>query len=669
MPDTADISIGAPGDRRGETGRPDGTISLPLDTVLTGRGFVAGDDGSGVGNTAAVLAERLLERDAGLFVVDSDGSHTGLQTAYELLRVGGDETCDLQVTSEHADQLATVALDRETPVLLDVSTYLDETAAEAVLAAVAQRLYARANESDTPLLLLVDDLETYLPERGTVGECGRILRTISSEGPLRGLGICGLTRRPGAVQREFISDCDWQLYHRTDWNNDAAVIRRRLGSEYVSQVADLEEDEAFLRTVDTDSIRRVSLDSRRTPVTVGHRSAVQRVSPAIVATVAMAGEETTDRDDRIGALRADLAELDGRLAELEATAEPVAVDDVVDEAIDRLLDIVGVEDVGDLNLVDRGPTRTEGDAAASDGAQAGAGGDTNDTDGQYSTVEDFALPGADLSSDAGDEQASIATGDQSASGAGGRSPAVGDEQSTARASSGEASGETGKTGFDPMDLGGGFGADDTVETDRSESADSGTGFSADDILGRLADAPGKYYDDVEEDHPDSWSTPDFPDGPDRDSEATFVGGIYGEETERVVGEDTDPGVVLPDQEPAPVSELKAEIEDLDQKPRSMLAYYRKNGPETPMNAHFAAGGEDDRTRAYAYNRDLRQRGLIEHVGEGNYDYSLCGTVRELLGDHVDQQIIDALVEDIESATDLAAGIETAPSAGFDGASS
>ncbi len=78
----------------------------------------------------------------------------------------------------------------------------------------------------------------------------------------------------------------------------------------------------------------------------------------------------------------------------------------------------------------------------------------------------------------------------------------------------------------------------------------------------------------------------------------------------------------------------------------MLAYYKEHGPGTPLNAHFSAGGSGDRTAAYARNRTLRLRGLIEHVGRGKYDYRLSALLCE------EGEDIDA-----ETATEYASQIE------------
>jgi hypothetical protein len=105
--------------------------------------------------------------------------------------------------------------------------------------------------------------------------------------------------------------------------------------------------------------------------------------------------------------------------------------------------------------------------------------------------------------------------------------------------------------------------------------------------------------------------------------------------------------IIEDEEPLVVRELKADIAGFDTRTRKMLSFYREFGPGTPLNAHFAAGGDDDRTEAYARNRTLRSYGLIEHAGRGHYDYRL----RDYLAEHVQGDVsagrIDAYARNVE----------------------
>jgi hypothetical protein len=79
-----------------------------------------------------------------------------------------------------------------------------------------------------------------------------------------------------------------------------------------------------------------------------------------------------------------------------------------------------------------------------------------------------------------------------------------------------------------------------------------------------------------------------------------------------------------------ITRLRDEIESLDDVSAEMLRQYRRYGPMEPQEAHSTSGGFGDRRPAYTANRGLRQRGLVAHVGCGQYDYALEALVREEL---------------------------------------
>jgi hypothetical protein len=114
-----------------------------------------------------------------------------------------------------------------------------------------------------------------------------------------------------------------------------------------------------------------------------------------------------------------------------------------------------------------------------------------------------------------------------------------------------------------------------------------------------------------------------------------------------------------------VTRLRDEIHSLDDVAAEMLRHYREYGPTAPRDAHAAAGGSGDRTAAYAANRALRQRGLVEHIGRGKHDYALPSLVVEESRDPLspDEELSagerDRLVAAVESV--FVDGVE-APSA-------
>ena len=154
----ADVSEGVGGSDETEPGT---SVELPVVELLTGRGFVTGKSGSGKSNTASVIIEKLLDNRFSTLIVDTDGEYYGLKEEYEILHAGADEECDVQVTADHAEKLAALALEQNVPIILDVSGYTEADEAREVVAAVVRALFTREREARTPFLLVAEEIHEF----------------------------------------------------------------------------------------------------------------------------------------------------------------------------------------------------------------------------------------------------------------------------------------------------------------------------------------------------------------------------------------------------------------------------------------------------------------------------------------------------------------------------
>ncbi|WP_226007323.1 helicase HerA domain-containing protein [Natrinema salinisoli] len=300
-------------------------LKLPVVELLTGRGFVTGKSGSGKSNTASVIAEELLEAGYPLLIVDTDGEYYGLKEEYEMLHAGADEECDIQIGPEHAEQMATLALEENVPVILDVSGYLDEDVADELLREVARNLFVKEKKLKKPFLLVVEEVHEYIPEGGGVGETGNLLIKISKRGRKHGLGIVGISQRPADVKKDFITQANWLVWHRLTWDNDTKVVGRIIDTEYKELVSDLDDGQAFVQTDWTEiDVRKVQFRRKRTfdaGATPGlddfERPELKSVSDALVGDLQEISERKDREQDRINELENELEKKEKRIETLE----------------------------------------------------------------------------------------------------------------------------------------------------------------------------------------------------------------------------------------------------------------------------------------------------------------------------------------------------------------
>jgi hypothetical protein len=300
-------------------------VSLPVEQVLTGRSFLTGKSGAGKSNTVSVTIEKLLGAGYPVLIVDTDGEYYGLKEEYELLHAGADEECDIQVSPEHAGKIAEMALEKNVPVILDVSGYLDGTEASDLIRETARHLFAKEKKLKKPFLLVIEEVHEYIPEGGGLDDTGRMLIKVGKRGRKHGLGIVGISQRPADVKKDFITQANWLVWHRLTWENDTNVVKRVVGSEYAEEVADLDDGEAFLQRDWTDGgVTRVQFDRKQTfdaGATPGledfERPDLKSVNDALVDDIAEITDAKEREQDRIEELEAELGRKEDRIAELE----------------------------------------------------------------------------------------------------------------------------------------------------------------------------------------------------------------------------------------------------------------------------------------------------------------------------------------------------------------
>ncbi|AKH97492.1 helicase HerA domain-containing protein [Halanaeroarchaeum sulfurireducens] len=241
----------------------DGT-TVPAIEVLTGRGVIFGKSGSGKSNSSSVIIEELLERGFPLLIVDIEGEYYTLKERYEVVHIGATDKADMPLRETEPEEVVTLCLDRNRPVIIDLSEVMDMDPAEYFVDQVITILFSREKEARKPFLVVVEEIHEFLPQQGGLDDLGETLIRIAKRGRKRGLGMVGMSQRPAAVDKEFITQCDWLVWHRLTWKNDTQVVRSILGSEKAQEVQELETGQAIMMTDWDETIRTVKFRRKRT---------------------------------------------------------------------------------------------------------------------------------------------------------------------------------------------------------------------------------------------------------------------------------------------------------------------------------------------------------------------------------------------------------------------
>jgi predicted transcriptional regulator len=303
-------------------------LEVPLADILAGRGFITGKSGSGKSNTAGKICEEILEQSRPLMVIDTEGEYYGLKEEYELLHVGADDECDLQVGPEHAEKIAELALVENVPIILDVSGYIETSEVNQLVHDTVKAMFDKEKKLKKPFPILVEEAHEWIPEQGSRGEDGEVTKMlirVGKRGRKRGLGLGALSQRPASVDKDFITQTDYKIWHQLDWDNDLDVVRRVLGKDYVDTVKNLETGEAILQTDFVDDcprkiqvLEKKTFDAGATPdLEEFEQPELKSVSGDLVDELQEISEKKQKEQNRIQQLEEKLEEKEEEIESLE----------------------------------------------------------------------------------------------------------------------------------------------------------------------------------------------------------------------------------------------------------------------------------------------------------------------------------------------------------------
>lgn len=239
-------------------------LSLPVIEVLTGRGAIFGKSGSGKSNTASVVVEELLEKGFPVLIVDIEGEYATLSDRYDVVTVGDGDEYDHALFEIDPGDVVELCLEQHRPVVIDISEVLEIERAERVITDTLQLLFSREKRENKPFLVLVEEVHEFLPQQGGLDDIGEMLIRIAKRGRKRGLGLLGMSQRPASVDKNFITQCDWLVFHRLTWENDTRVVKTILGSDYAEDVKDLGTGSAYLLADWEETVREVQFRRKKT---------------------------------------------------------------------------------------------------------------------------------------------------------------------------------------------------------------------------------------------------------------------------------------------------------------------------------------------------------------------------------------------------------------------
>ena len=292
--------------------------------------------------TASVLAEELARHGVPFAVLDPTGAWWGLRSSADGEKPGipaivlGGQHGDVPLEEQSAKLVADLVVDEPGFYVLDLESFDSRAAQDRFAAAFLERLYRRKAKARDPMHLLVDEADSFAPQRPMPGQQAMLgaMESIVRRGGIRGLGSTLITQRPAVLNKNVLTQASCLIVLRMTGVQDVRAIDDWVAlhgtpeqkRELVESLPSLERGEAWVWSPGwLGTFQRVRIRERRTfNSSATPEFGEKRVEPKRLADIDLdvlrekmaAAVERAELDDPVK-LRRRIAELERKAPEVE----------------------------------------------------------------------------------------------------------------------------------------------------------------------------------------------------------------------------------------------------------------------------------------------------------------------------------------------------------------
>ena len=262
-------------------------LSLPLDAVTQTFGILA-RKGAGKTYTAAVFAEELIGAGLPVVILDPLGAFWGLRSSADGEKPGlpvtilGGEHGDVPLDPHAGKVIADLVVEQPGAYILDLSAFESNAAQDRFVTDFAERIYRLKAAERSPLHLIVDEADSFAPQRPMPGQQRMLgaFEAIVRRGRIRGLGVTLITQRPAVLNKNVLTQVECLITLQITAPQDRKAIDEWVAGngtkeerdELVASLASLQKGEAWfwspswLQVFTRAQVRlRKTFDSSKTP--------------------------------------------------------------------------------------------------------------------------------------------------------------------------------------------------------------------------------------------------------------------------------------------------------------------------------------------------------------------------------------------------------------------
>jgi hypothetical protein len=193
-------------------------VSLSAQLVMTGRGCIIGQSGSGKSFLMGLVAEQLIALGLPFCIIDTEGEYLSLKNASSRVAIAGGPDADMPLSVDPS-RLFRASISESMSLVIDVSDVVDK--ADTVYRFL-NALYTLEESVRKPYLVLIEEADKFAPQ--IVHQKINMVEELSVRGRKRGIGLLIATQRPSSISKNVLSQCSYGFIGKLTIENDLNAI-------------------------------------------------------------------------------------------------------------------------------------------------------------------------------------------------------------------------------------------------------------------------------------------------------------------------------------------------------------------------------------------------------------------------------------------------------------
>lgn len=214
--------------RIGQAGRTAFTLPADVQTVTTA---VLGIRGSGKTTTSRVIVEGLVAAGRQVVIIDPTDVWWGLRSSADgqkpglpVVVAGGDHG-QVPLSANDGHVLADFVVQERASMVLSLR-HLRKGDQRSFVTAFAEQLYHRKGAARTPVLVVIDECDAFVPQRVGGAEARMVgaIEDLVRRGRAAGIGVLLISQRAASVNKDVLTQIELLVAHRHTSPQDRAAL-------------------------------------------------------------------------------------------------------------------------------------------------------------------------------------------------------------------------------------------------------------------------------------------------------------------------------------------------------------------------------------------------------------------------------------------------------------